>query len=319
MKRFALSLMALALTGAMAFAQDAPVAKVSGYVDSGLKIVNTSAGNTLQAYANDAGVAGYRAKVTGSIAGSNYGVTATFEKDATAATTIDGAYGWLSPMEGLKLEAGTTNSNPLGELDDNGKGYFGAAGAAAEFSTGGLTVGALLSPGVVASGALPYIIGARYALDKVVTVNLTAGNEGMSALNSLYATASVTAVTGLTLTAGYNSSSMATTASSFIDVKAGYAITDALSAGVVVYDYTTGTSYLTYKPYVSYALGGGLSTSAYLKGDTMSNPNYEVQGELDYVLGGAKIASQVMYDTNPGNLGSAVPAATVLVDFIFSF
>lgn len=323
MKKVALSLLGFALVGALAFGQDAPVAKINGYVNSGLVIVNNTDGTTFQQYGNDAGVAGYRSKLTGSIAGSNYGITSTIEVNNGVAT-VDPAYGWVSPIEGLKLEAGTTNSNPLGELDDNGKGYFGAAGVAVDYTNSGFTVGAVANPGSAATKAFPFILGARYALPNVATVNVTLGNDTASQLNSLYATASLTAVPGLTLTAGYNSTAMATTALTFIDVKGAYAITDMLSAGVTVYAYTAvaagSSTYQKFKPFASYNLGGGLTASAYLQGDTQSNPNYEPQAELDYVIGGGKIASQVYYDTNPGNLSAnAKPATTVKVDFIYSF
>ena len=71
MKKVALSLLAFGLVGALAVAQDAPVAKVSGYVNTGVKIVNNSDGTTTQSRADDAGVDGYRAKLTGSITAAN--------------------------------------------------------------------------------------------------------------------------------------------------------------------------------------------------------------------------------------------------------
>ena len=89
---------------------------------------------------------------------------------------------------------------------------------------------------------------------------------------------------------------------------------------MVFYDYTTGTSYMKYKPYVSYGLGNGLTASAYLQGDTQTNPNYEPQVELDWApVAGATIKTQVFYDTAPSHLSSDKANTTFESDFILSF
>jgi hypothetical protein len=340
----------------MAFAQDAPVAKVSGYVNDGLKLVNNKDGTTYQAYANDFGAAGYVGKLTGSYTAANYGVTSTIDLKQAGGVVVDTSYAWVSPMAGLKIVAGSGNDNPLGELDDNGAGAFSTAGVAVEYTMGGLTVGAVAAPSTTAGKVANYVAGIRYALENVATVNATFGSLDPDALGWYRATFSVTAVPGLTLTGGYNVpqlnkvsagsaavagsgvysldtatgkivqatpavAAVAASPAAFFDATLGYKISDALSAGVVVYDknLNVGTSFITYKPNASFDLGGGLKVSAYLLGDTNSNANYEPQAELDYTLGGATIKTQVFYDTNPGNLASAKPATTVESDFIFSF
>jgi len=330
MKKVALSLLTFALAGALAFADDmAPVAKINGYVNDGLKIVSNSNGVTYAARANDFGAAGYVGKLTGSLSAANYGVTGTIDLKQVGGVTVDGTYGWVMPIAGLKLEAGSGNSNPLGELDDNGAGAFSTAGLTVDYTTGGFTVGAVVSPDTAVNGAAngaALTFGARYAMDKMFTLNATAGTTGKSVQKTLdwyIVTFSLAAVDKLTLTGGYNVPELNTPAlgASFFDATVAYKISDALSAGVVVYDknISAGTSYFTYKPNASYSLGNGLTASAYLLGETQTNPNYEVQAELDYSLGGGTIKTQVMYDTNPGELPSAVPATTFETDWIYSF
>ena len=229
MKRIALTLMAVALTGAMAYAQDAaPVVKFSGYVNDGPKIVSNSNGTTYSSYANDYGYAGSIARLTASLTGANYGyVLAPIIKNGVA-SGFDTAYGWVSPLAGLRLEAGTGNSNPLGELDDAGKGYFSESGVTAFYTAGPVTAGAVVSPSATGTKAGTQLtFGARLSLPDLLTVNATAGTNTASSLDAVYVTAKVSAVKALTLTGGYNSTGIASTASSFIDATLGYAVTDA--------------------------------------------------------------------------------------------
>jgi hypothetical protein len=321
MKRFAFTLAALALTGAMAFADDAaPVAKVNGYVNAGLIIASDSDATTYKSHANDFGADGYVSKMTGSLTAANYGVTSTIDLKQVGGVVIDTTYAWVSPIAGFKLEGGSGNDNPLGELDDNGAGAFSSAGLTATYTNSGFTVGAVVGGQTAASKAVDLRAGVRYALDKVVTVNATFGNNAYNTLNWYRVTASVSAVPGLTLTGGYNVADI-DYKSAFFDATVGYKISDVLSVGAIVYDknLTSGTSYFTYKPNASYGLGNGLTLSAYLLGDTQSNPNYEPQVEVDYTLGGATLKTQAFYDTNPGNLATAKARTTLETDFIFSF
>lgn len=330
MKKFAFVVGALALTGAMAFADDAaPVAKLGGYVNSGLIITSNSDGITYKSHANDFGFDGYVGEIKGSITAANYGVNTVVDLKQGTGVTVDTAYAWVSPLAGLKLEGGSGNSNPLGELDDNGAGSFSTTGLTVDYTVAGFTAGAVVSADQWVNGAAngaALTFGARYALDKVATVNVTAGTTGKTVqkqLNWYRVTASVSAVDKLTLTGGYNVPEINTPslAASFFDATVGYKISDALSAGVVVYgkNVNSGTAYYTYKPNASYSLGGGLTVSAYLLGDTQSNPNYEPQVELSYALGGATINTQVFYDTNPGNNSTAKAATTLQTDMVFSF
>jgi hypothetical protein len=321
MKRFALTLAAFALTGAMAFADDAaPVAKLSGYVNTGVIVTNNSSGVYLDNYANDYGpgsdsnklqITGAVAKVAVDLAGSNFGYHIAPVYKGSVGAALDGAWAWVSPIDGFTVEASANgNSAPFGDLDDNGAGSYSTSGVNAWYTTNGFSVGAQLSPvngaGVV-STAVPVWIGARYAMDKVFTLNAYGTNAGYNKLDSVHVTASLAAVSGLTLTGGYNASAMGTgTTSDFIDATAGYQITDAFYAGVVVYDnnLSSGTNFINYKPNLSYVVSPTVTVSAYLVGDTTSSPNYEPQAMVTFSpVPGVAIKASAYYDTNSSSTG----------------
>ena len=96
------------------------------------------------------------------------------------------------------------------------------------------------------------------------------------------------------------------TTSDFIDATAGYQITDAFYAGVVVYDnnLSSGTNFLNYKPNLSYVVSPTVTVSAYLVGDTTSSPNYEPQGMVTFSpVPGVAIKASAYYDTNSSSTG----------------
>jgi len=349
MKKVALSLLAFAMAGALAFGQDAPTVKIGGYVNSGLKITNNSNGTTYQAYANDFGAAGYIGKLSATLAAHNYGfVIVTDLKESgyldpvnktnlSGALNIDTMYAWASPVEGLKLFSGTGNDGSLGEVDKEGAGSFSSADFTAIYSADGFTVGAGVNPSASGNTSTPVSFGVRYAADKLATLNLTGATNG-AALDVLRITGSLTAVPDLVFTAGYNATSMATTVQTFIDVDANYNVTPAANVGAYAYYYVeAGTYYpstatvsgdgdtsdagaVKYRLYGSYKLSDSVKLSAYLQGDTDASPNYEPQAQVSYtVLPGAVINTQVLYDTNPTHVSSAVPLTTFDIDFVYSF
>jgi hypothetical protein len=326
MKKVALSLLSFALVGALAFAEDAaPVAKITGYVNSGLLIVNTADGMTYQSRANDDGNPGVTGKVTGTIAGSNFGVTSEVKLTNGAAKVGDN-WGWLAlPVDGLKLQAGTTNSNPVGEVDDEGDGNFGQNGVAVTYENSGFALGALVNSSATGNAfETDGAFGAKYSLDKMFTVQAF-GKTGYSTLDKVAVTASLAAVDKLTLTAGYNSKTMAHTAATYIDVLGKYAVTDAATAGAKIYYGLTDGAVIAksgdfkLRGFGSYTIGGGFSASGYVEYQSTSNANIEPQVELDYAVGGATVKTQVVYDTNYTYAGTAAAKTTVETDLIFSF
>jgi|GEM_PF-5411609 hypothetical protein len=339
MKKVALSLLAFAMAGALAFGQDAPTVKIGGYVNSGLMITNNSNGTTYQAYANDFGAAGYVGKLSATLAAHDYGFVIITDMEEGNKYVIDTMYAWASPMEGLKLFSGTGNDGSLNELDNNGANTFSSADFSAIYSADGLTLGAGVNPTSTVNSSAPVSFGGRYAADKLATVNLTGYTNG-AAVDGLRITGSLTAVPDLVFTAGYNSTTMATSTASFIDVESNYNVTPQANLGAFLYYYfESGTYYagtvqvegedtfmsssagvMKARLYGSYKLTDKVKLSAYFQGDTDSNPNYEPQAQVSYtMLPGAVINTQVFYDTNPNHLASAVSNTTFDIDFVYSF
>jgi len=337
MKKVALSLLAFAMAGALAFGQDAPTVKIGGYVNSGMKVVNNTSGTTYQAYANDFGAAGYVSKLSATLAAHNYGFVITTDLKESGGIVIDTAYAWASPMEGFKLFSGTGNDGSLNELDNKGANSFSSADFSAIYSADGLTLGAGVNPSSTATNAAVLAFGARYAAENVANVNLTGYTNG-AAVDGLRITGALKAVPELVFTAGYNATTMATTPQSFVDVEANYNVTKEANVGAWVYYFVEAGTYYTgdsnisgdndasdagaikFRLYGSYMLSENVKLSAYFQGDTDATPNYEPQVKVSYtVVPGAVINTQVLYDTNPTHVSSAVPATTFDIDFVYSF
>jgi len=256
MKKAIALLLALALVGGAVFAQDAAL-EVAGYVSSGVKIVNSPAATTFQNYNYDWGAAGTSAYIDVSYTGEMAGADVTAYADTTGSFSIDTAYGWISPMAGLKLIAGNWYGGAFDGVDDDSNDYFAKEGLFATYGMSGFTAGAGFSAATAASEDLDYVFGVAYALDGVVKARVSAQTVAAD-LNKMSVSASLLMVPGLPLTAGYLSESMATTANSWVDLTVGYKISDALSAKVVVYDYLD-KEYLTIGPRVSYTVSDALS------------------------------------------------------------
>jgi len=324
MKRFAFVFAALALTGAMAFADDmAPVAKVTGEVNSGVILSSNSSGNYLKNYGIDYGSGNQGATVLANLdlAGSNYGYSISFAYKGTGNDSIDHAYGWVKPMDTVEVYAGASGNNaPFGDLDDNGAGNYSTSALGAFYSMSGFSVGAQLAPQTVVSTAVPLWIGARYAMDKVFTVNAYGTNGASNAVDQVHVTASLLAVTGLTLTGGYNAGglSVSSSANSFIDATGAYAITDAFSAGVTVYadnlsanPLSNGATqaYYVYKPFVNYKVSDQVALWAYYDGETApfsgATVDSQILGQLAWMpAAGVTIKFSAWFDTNAATAGT---------------
>ncbi len=329
MKRIALSLVALALFGALAVAEDAaPVAKISGYVESGLYVSNNSNGTYLLNYAGDYGpggsplITGPVATVKIDLAGSNFGYHIAPIVKGTQGAGLDSAYAWVSPLEGLTVLGSINGTNGVfNDLDDNGANAESTSGLSAYYTTSGVSLGVQESANTGVQGtqqAAPTWFMAHYELPSVVKVNAYATNGAYNQLDQIRITAAVLALSGVTLTGGYNASAMATTTNNFIDVTAGYNVTDAFYAGVVVYDRNISNSiksgalgqatmqgnYLNYKPNVSYVFDPTVKALAWFVGDTTSNPNSEIGGQLVFTpVTGATLKAGLWYDTDTASPG----------------
>jgi hypothetical protein len=337
MKRIALAMTALAL-GSLAFAEDAPAAKISGYLDAGLYVVNNSSGTKFQSFADDYNVAGsgYVGVVTATLDTEKYGYVLGVEL-AQSGVAIDTAYAWVSPLTGLKVFGGSGNGS-LNELDDNdSKTFKNASGLTALYTAGGLSLGA--NVGATYAGATKgttYVFAGGYTADKVFQLVATAKTTNTGAkLDAYDVTAALLAVPSLTLTLGYNASAVATDAATFFDVSASYALNDTWSIGLLGYDYlannTTGSfgkngitgdlgNALYYVPSVTYAASKDVSLTGAFYGDTADNPDYN--GRFTVALtpvAGSTISAYIEYDTNPYHLASAKAQTVFDLQLLTSF
>jgi hypothetical protein len=328
MKRFAFTLAALALTGAMAFADDAaPVTKVTGYLDTGFYVINTSNGLSTQAYAKDAGIPGYRAKVTASQTAANYGVSLTLEQNNGAAVTPDSYTAWVSPLAGLKISGGSDYDGAVNGLDDIGNGFGNPGVMAVDYSMSGLTA-AVIAQAPSAGGPAPIGFGARYAMDKVATVNFNGTLNASQKFDGYSLSASLAAVPNLTLVGGLYSTGVATTAASKIDLNVGYAISDTLSVAVLSYYALTDNSgvftvsksgdFWT-KPNVTYKLNSMATLTGYVQYDSTANSNIEPSANVAFAVGGTTLNIGGKFDTNPTHASSAVATTTGWVATTFTF
>jgi len=327
MKKAIVLLLALAVLGGVVFAED-PALAFSGYVTTGVKIVSDDTATNFQMYSDDWGdfgttayvdtsytsdVAGFDVTIAGST-GYNNGINF----DGGATVELDTAYGWISPVAGLKLIAGNTYGSTFDGLDDTSADRFAyKEGMFATYSISGFTAGAGINvPATASTEDLNYLFGAAYAMDGMFKARLS-GNTVANDINAISATLSVLAVPNLTLTAGYNSTAMATTAVDFIDATVGYKLTDALSVQVVAYDYLA-AEYFAVKPRVTYMVTPALKVYAqvgiYTEGaDAVTNyATIKPRAYMAYTADVGKFVAQVEYNTE-------VKTTTALLYYVFSF
>jgi len=337
MKKAIVLLLVLAVLGGTVFAQDAALA-ISGYVTSGIKIVNADDTTTFGIYSDDWGDNGTTAYVDVSYTGEKAGFDVTFagtsgyaaasDWDTGYSVNLDTAYGWISPVTGLKLIAGNAYGGAFDGVDDDSNDYFTNDGVFATYSIAGFTAGAGIAPDVVANGHPDFVAGVAYTMDDMFKFRFsaqTASNE----LDAMSASVSVLAVPGLTLSAGYLATNMteadlsstplfADITLNWLDATVGYAISDALSAKVVAY-YHLAKEYLTVAPRVTYKVSDALTVYGQV--------GYETEGEvanylnpatilprvqLAYTADVGKIVAQIDYDTE-------AEKTTGMLYFVYSF
>lgn len=318
MKKVALSLLALTLAGAVAFAEDAaaPVLKFSGYVDSGVKAVSTADGVTFQSYASDFDDVGTWAYLTATYGTDKAGVKLRLRSNAASSPVWHKAYVWTKPVTGLTLTAGKSYAGTFAGVDDNGEDFFNADSVSAVYSIAGLTVGTGLKATYDGNAADTGLFGAAYSLDKVIDLAATLKTKGKEEVVSYAVSASLTAVDKLTLSGGYNAYVINNEASDdysvFADGTLGYALTDALSAQVTGYAYFKPTEYFDVTPKVSYAFTPAVSAFAQVGIVTGDDATYVPKTGASLAVDAATLGCTVAYDT-------LAEATTATVDLVYSF
>ena len=366
MKKVALSLLAFALLGAGAFAEDAapaPTLKFSGYLNAGINADFAENGTpSTYLYSNDEGWKdGSTFKLVGTYDATTWGYkfrlrarpidftdtvkvldtngdkfTAT-KAGAQSSPLLNYAYGWYKPFDGAKILAGKLADATISGLDDEGDTpFYYLEGAQIVYTISGLSVSGAVGKRLskVTNDGLLSAFGAKYSLPKTFTVeaHATTGYDakqgGLVALDTSkvggYAvTASLDAVDGLSLAAGYNVYNVPVTAYSFFDVVGSYTI-DKLTVAATAYDHID-TTWFDITPKVTYAVTDALTVgtkvefiSADATDDYFGDENSKVFATYipaviaTYVVGGATTNAYVGYDVT-------AKVTKTYLDFAFSF
>ena len=328
MKKAIVLLLALAVLGGAVFAEDAALA-VSGYVTSGIKIANTADGTTFGVYSDDWGTPETTAYIDAAYTGEMAGFDVTLLGGSDTGFALDTAYGWISPVAGLKLIAGNWYGGAFDGVDDDSNDYFSKEGVFAPYSIPGFTAGAGMAPDYVADGRPDFVFGAAYMMEDMFKFRFSAQTI-VKKLDAMSASVSVLAVPGLTLSAGYLATNMTETdldngslifpdiTLNWLDAVVGYKVSDALSAKVVMY-YHLAKEYLTVAPRVTYKVSDSLTVYGQV--------GYETEGEvanylnpttilprvqLAYTADVGKFVAQIDYDTD-------LEKTTAMLYYVFSF
>jgi hypothetical protein len=315
MKKSLIVFAALALTGSLAFGQDAAL-KLGAYLDTGVKVTNTSAGNVAYIGGDDSGIPLGSLEVTGAYAQKTTGLNFKFrfEPMETVKVNLENAYYWAVPVDGVKLLFGNIDGSNFALVDDNGANPAGGNGVQAQLSlVPGLAAGAQLS--INAANAVSYQAGAGYTVDKIVQAVFNLGTNTANAVDNYGVSASVLAVPGLTLKGAYYATGVATTVANIADGTLGYAITPALSATVIVYDYLT-ASKIKVNPSVGYTVTPALGVGAgYTYWTAVGAGDINLNATYTFDANAKVIVNADINDTANGNTASNVLKA----DFRYSF
>lgn len=314
MKKAIVLLLALAVLGGAVFAQDATFA---GYVSTGLKIVNNDTGTKTNVYGDDWGADGTSAYLEGTISGEKSGFDVVLFGNTDSGFAVDTAYGWISPFAGMKIIGGNYYGGAFDGVDDDSNDYFSSEGVFATYSISGFTAGAGVNAAVKAQEDVNYVFGLAYLMDEVVSLRFSAITNDVE-LEKMSVSASLLAVPGLTVKAGYLADAMSTTANNWADLTVGYKISDALAAQVVAYDYFE-KEYLTITPRVTYT----------------ASPELAVYGQVAILTEGAAplvnyatIKPRVRLTYTPDAVGkfyvqgeydTEAEQTTVLLQYVYSF
>jgi hypothetical protein len=322
MKKVALSLLAFALVGALAVAQDAPTLKLSGYLNSGVRIdaVGSAAVSTI--YGDDAGNAWGRFDLNGSYGTDTNGVEWKLRTaNNTTAPNLEFAYAWSKFADGMvTVKAGKVDDGTFTTAGDIGADFTDANGiAVAVTPAAGFSVGAnwiLPTADLSKSPTTPLVfaVSAAFSADKLAKAE-AAGKISASKLSEILIGFGLLAVDKLTFAVDAKLSSLDVSGSNAaykISENVSYAVSDALSVGVLAYEYAWGSDIkvgtdtpfgFDVKPNVSYTVDPMVSVGAGVKYHMGPNSDGFYDNKASWV------------DVNPSATFTLSPAAKIIASY----
>ena len=332
MKKLLIALLALSVAGATVSAAD-PALKVSGYVGAGAVIgMGTDIGGPgvdswYMSYSDDYDDgAGTWGTITTEYKGETSGFKVVLAADSgTPQSILDTAYGWASPMAGLKLFAGTGYNDAFDGVDDDSNDYFGNESLSATYSVSGLTLGAGMVLDPAGSEKASWAFGAAYEMEglKVRFSAETVEDE----FDNMAASAKYTGIDKLTLSGGYLAENMMDTVAAplnnWLDFTAKYQVNEKLYAQVVVYDYLE-KEYFDIAPRVGYQVSdkllvyGQLSYETEGKTEAINAATMQPRAYMEFAFDDVStFYAQYEYDTDAetsGKIGRASCRVRVSID-----
>jgi hypothetical protein len=342
-------------------AAPAPALKFSGYLETGIDADFSDSGTNTYFYSHTENpfVNGSTFKLVGTYDADTYGYKFRLRArpldyngkqfDAwQEAPSVNYVYGWYKPAPGVTVFAGKLADGTIGGLDDEGDiAVFYLEGAEVQYSANGFSVLAAAGKRNPSNGGnqidgLLTAFAAQYSFPKAFTVeaHLTTGFDQWNApvtyagydnskVGGYAITASLDAVSNLTLTAGFNAYTVSSSPYNFLDVTAFYTL-DKLTVGGKVYDHISSkyfsNPYYDITPSVAYAVTPALTLGAQVEiitddqskdllwaGDQTPLGATSIPAvTATYVLGGATTTGYVGYDVNN-------KTTKTYLDFVFKF
>lgn len=285
MKKLLIALLALSVAGATVSAADAPALKLSGYFNTGFEYNAGDATDpaTLSMYARDADAspAGYRFNLNGAYDAGIYGVNFRFRAQQTSNVFMPYVYGWMKFGSMVKVMAGIVDNgtfNSMGDIDgDAGEGTGLLAIVTPmdglDLGVGVFTKDAARQTASNAAYELEYTnftYSAAYTMkdtfkavvstdfqknDDTVAIDYDSNLTQLRAGLKLMMVPKLSAVVELQLSGGNVKDKQLTTIAETLE----YAVDDAITAGLVAYQYSYEASNSDFgfslNPWVSYAMG----------------------------------------------------------------
>jgi hypothetical protein len=318
MKKAIALLLALALVGGAVFAEGL---EISGYVNAGMKMTSNSTATTFKLYSDDWGGDTTFAYMDVSYTGDMSGASVTFIGDSNGTVGVDTAYGWVSPMAGLKLIGGNWYGGAFDGVDDDSNDYFSSEGISATYSISGFTAGVGQVLTTVNVEKPDYVFGAAYAIDGMLKLRASV-RTAETDLNKMAISASYTGVPNLTLSAGYLAEDMIEATvfglNNWVDATAKYTM-DKINAQVVMY-YFLAKEYFQVAPRVGYMVNDKMTVYGQVKYESEGEvagglnpttivPRLNVGYKIDAM---SKMYAQFEYDTD-------LETTTFFLNYVWSF
>jgi len=324
MKKVALSLLAFALVGALAVAQDAPTLKLSGYLNTGVRIdaVGSAAVSTI--YGDDAGNAWGRFDLNGSYGTDTNGVEFKLRTpNNTTAPGIEFAYAWSKLADGMvtvkagKVDDGTfSTAGDIGGDFTDGNGIAVAVTPAAGFAVGANwilpTVDTTKSP----STPLAFAVSAAFTSEGLAKAQ-AAGKVVDSKLSEVLVGFGLLSVENLKFAVDAKLTNLAASGSKAaykISENVSYTVSEGFSVGLLSYQYIWGSDIknakneapigFDVKPNASYTVDSVTSVGA--------SVNYHQGPSSADTLFGNDVA---WVDVNPSATFTLSPAAKIIASY----